>query len=46
MEAQMIPMEKINPTAIKRIRSVNESSNAFIELREAIRADGLPYYYS
>ena len=43
MEAQLIPMEKINPTAIKRIRSVSESSNAFRELREAIRADGQHY---
>jgi len=43
MEAQMIPMEKISPTAIKQIRSVSEKSNAFRELREAIRADGQHY---
>ena len=43
MEVQLIPMEKISPTAIKRIRSVNENSNAFRELREAVRADGQHY---
>ena len=43
MEVQLIPIEKISPTAIKRIRSVNENSNAFRELREAVRADGQHY---
>ena len=43
MEAQMIPLNKIDPDAIKGIRPVRDESNSFQNLREAIRREGQRY---
>lgn len=39
----MIPMAKISPTAIPRVRPVREYSNSFQELREAVISEGQQY---